>query len=203
MHDLLACLSLTQRHFQGLRHLLGLQAGMDVPAHDLAGMRIGDQAEVDHLVGRGQVRDVGHPQLLAARDANLRRPRFDQVGVTAKAMMAVRCLVVRPAIRHKQARVAQHVEHRITPQLDALALQRLAQQVVQFARAQSGLAHPLLPDQPHHRFGAFMVSGRPVLALVVRLAADAHVMASPGHAQPLNEAVREDLPEGFFTTRTP
>ena len=40
-------------------------------------------------------------------------------------------------------------------------------------------------------------------ALVVRLAADAHVLASPGHAQPFDKVLREDLPTGFFTTRTP
>ncbi|MDQ0032672.1 hypothetical protein J2W30_000413 [Variovorax boronicumulans] len=48
-----------------------------------------------------------------------------------------------------------------------------------------------------------MAPGGPVLALVVRLTADAHVVAGPRHAQPLDEALREDLPEGFFTTRTP
>ena len=39
--------------------------------------------------------------------------------------------------------------------------------------------------------------------LVVRLSAHAHVPASPAHAQACDERLVEDLPKGFFTTRTP
>lgn len=39
--------------------------------------------------------------------------------------------------------------------------------------------------------------------LVVRLATDTEVSASPGHAYAFQAPLREGLPEGFFTTRTP
>jgi len=45
--------------------------------------------------------------------------------------------------------------------------------------------------------------GASLLALVERLATDAHELASHHHAQPFDEVLRDDLPEGFFTTRTP
>jgi hypothetical protein len=39
--------------------------------------------------------------------------------------------------------------------------------------------------------------------LIVRLATQAPVLASPAHTEPLDELLREDLPKGFFTTLTP
>lgn len=41
------------------------------------------------------------------------------------------------------------------------------------------------------------------LSLVERLATDAEMAASPCHAYAFEAPLREDLPEGFFTTRTP
>ena len=99
--------------------------------------------------------------------------------------------------------VAQHVKQRISPQLDARTLQRLAQHVVQLACAHPGLAHTLVAHQLHHGLcllGALCLAPAP---LVVRLAAQPHVLASPLHAQSLDERLIEDLPKGFFTTRTP
>jgi hypothetical protein len=55
----------------------------------------------------------------------------------------------------------------------------------------------------HHCLGLHTTHAIPLLALVVSLAAHPYVLTSPGHAQPFDEALREDLPEGFFTTRTP
>lgn len=40
-------------------------------------------------------------------------------------------------------------------------------------------------------------------ALVIRLAAVAHMTASPCHAQPLDELLREDLPKGSFCDTHP
>ena len=50
-----------QRHPQRLRHFLGLQARVHMPADDLARVRVGDQAQVHAFVHCGQVGDVGHP----------------------------------------------------------------------------------------------------------------------------------------------
>ncbi len=81
--------------------------------------------------------------------------------------------------------------------------QRFAQQMVKLARAQSGLANSLLAHQLHHRLGLARTLVVPLQALVIRLPAQPHVVASPDDVQPSDEALRKDLPKGFFTTRTP
>jgi hypothetical protein len=97
----------------------------------------------------------------------------------------------------------RRTEHRIPAQTYSLALQRLLQQVVQLARADAWLTHALLAHQLHHRLRIREVIGLSAPALVVRLTAVAHMLASPLHAQPCDEFLRENLPKGFFTTRTP
>jgi hypothetical protein len=54
-----------------------------------------------------------------------------------------------------------------------------------------------------HCLGLHTARCIPFLPLVIRLAAHPNVLTSPGHAQPFDEALCEDLPKGFFTTRTP
>lgn len=81
--------------------------------------------------------------------------------------------------------------------------QLLAHHMVQLARSQPGLANAPIANQRHHRLGSALTLGVALLVLVVRLAAVPHIPASPHYAQPLDEPLREDLPEGFFTTRTP
>lgn len=57
----------------------------------------------------------------------------------------------------------------------------------------------------HQRQRALDVSPSPLLTmpcLIIGLATDPNVLASPCHAYAC-QALREDLPEGFFTTRTP
>ena len=71
MHQALIALTCPQSHFQGLCHRLGLQAVVHMPAYDLARVGICDQTQVDELVVRGQVGDVSHPHLLAARGTHL------------------------------------------------------------------------------------------------------------------------------------
>ena len=68
---------------------------------------------------------------------------------------------------------------------------------------QDWLTHALLAHQLHHRLRIREVIGLSAPALVVRLTAVAHMLASPLHAQPCDEFLRENLPKGFFTTRTP
>lgn len=51
---------------------------------------------------------------------------------------------------------------------------------------------PQTDTRLHHRLGPALTLGVAPLALEVRLS-----------AQPLDEPLREDLPEGFLTTRTP
>ena len=67
----------------------------------------------------------------------------------------------------------------------------------------AGLTHALLAHQLNYRLRIRLAISLAPPALVVRLAAVAHVLASPLHAQHRDEVLREDLPKGFFTTRTP
>jgi hypothetical protein len=64
------------------------------------------------------------------------------------------------------------------------------------------LAHALILDPLYHRLRAPDTLGLAAAPLVVRLSAHANEVASPADAQPLDEVLLEDLPEGFFTTRT-
>lgn len=75
--------------------------------------------------------------------------------------------------------------------------------MMQFARPQSGLPEPPLTYPLHNHLGTAFALEMSALSLIEGLAAQAHMAASPGHTQPFNEPLREDLPEGFFMTRTP
>ena len=75
--------------------------------------------------------------------------------------------------------------------------------MVQLARAKAGLTQSLGENQLHHPLVALAHLVLAVQSLVIRLAAHADVTASPDNAQALDELLREDLPKGFFTTRTP
>mgnify|MGYP000971066169 CR=1 FL=1 len=75
--------------------------------------------------------------------------------------------------------------------------------MVQLARPNSGLAQPLGANQRNHPFVAPAHLVLALQPLVIRLSADAYMAASPANAQAFDELLREDLPKGFFTTRTP
>lgn len=59
---------------RSLRYLFGLQALMHVPAHNLPGVRIRDQTQVNELAVCGQVGDVCYPDMFAGAGANLLWP---------------------------------------------------------------------------------------------------------------------------------
>lgn len=74
---------------------------------------------------------------------------------------------------------------------------------MQLAAAQSGLFQAFLRDQLYDTAFALFALVLGMALLVIRLAAHAHIAASPRNTQALDEATREDLPEGFFVTLTP
>ena len=74
---------------------------------------------------------------------------------------------------------------------------------MQLARSNPGLAQPLGAHQFNHPFVALAYLVLAAQSLVIRLSAHADMAASPANAQALDELLREDLPKGFFTTRTP
>ncbi|GLC96291.1 hypothetical protein Tamer19_57000 [Cupriavidus sp. TA19] len=102
--------------------------------------------------------------------------------MASEAVMAVGGLVIRPMRLHKQPRRAQDIEQPITAHSDIRLLQRHLQHPLQFASAYARLAQSHLGDQ---RANPGIPGGLPkltVAALVVCLAADAEVTASPANA---------------------
>lgn len=77
------------------------------------------------------------------------------------------------------------------------------QQMMQLARAQPRLPQALVLHEADDMFVSNSPRSLSMLTLVVRLAADAHELASPADAQAFDMLLREDLPRGFFTTDTP
>ena len=75
--------------------------------------------------------------------------------------------------------------------------------MVQLAGSKTRLAQPLAANQLNHPFVALAHLILANQSLVIRLSAHAEMAASPANAQAFDELLREDLPKGFFTTRTP
>lgn len=198
VYQALTAVELAQRHSQRPGHPLGLKARVHMPAHNLARVRIRDLAEIDELLGRGQIGDVSDPDLLTGVDGDLLIPRLEQFGVPTKPKMAVGGLVMCPPWLHQQPRKAQHVEHGIAPDIQPQLLQRLAQHVVQLARPQPELEQPLLTHRLHQRLRTAHSLRRGLSISVVHLTAQPHAVASPRNTQPFNELLREDLPIGIF-----
>ena len=76
MNQRLLSLAPLEGHLQGLADLGCVQAVMDVVTDDLAGVGIGDQAQVGAALPGRQIGDVGDPDLLAGFGLNLFRPRL-------------------------------------------------------------------------------------------------------------------------------
>ena len=74
---------------------------------------------------------------------------------------------------------------------------------MQLAGAQPGLPQALLTHPFQHPLTTLLSLCLAAKPLVVSLSADPHVTASPGQAQAFDGSLREDLPKGFFTMRTP
>ena len=117
---------------------------------------------------------------------HLLRAWLEQVGVTIEAVEAVGGLVIRPPGQNQQPRCRLTLE-----------------QEMQFACAQTWLAHPHLPHELGDLAILMATAIRHPVALVIGLTAYAHELASPANAQSLDLPLREDLPGRFFTMETP
>lgn len=49
-------------HLEGVKDHVGAHVAGDSPAHDHAGKRIDDEADVGHTLPRRHMRQIGHPQ---------------------------------------------------------------------------------------------------------------------------------------------
>ena len=142
MHQRLLGLPAFECRFQGLADLLCAQTVVHVMADDLSRPCSHYQAEVDETpVGR-QVRDTGHPDLLAPAGAHLPGASLQQVRMSAKPVVAVGGLVTGPPGRYQQAGLTQNVKQCILPEPGLRLLQRVPAQVVQLARADPRLTQP-------------------------------------------------------------
>ncbi|MNP34412.1 hypothetical protein D3C76_1276960 [compost metagenome] len=74
---------------------------------------------------------------------------------------------------------------------------------MQFPGTQTRLAHPQVPHELSNLSILMATAIRRPVALVIGLATDAHELASPAYAQPLDLPLGEDLPGRFFTMETP
>ena len=75
--------------------------------------------------------------------------------------------------------------------------------MVQLACPKAWLAQPHGAHQLNHPFVALAHFVLASQSLVIRLSAYAHMAASPANTQTFDELLREDSPNGIFTTRTP
>jgi len=75
--------------------------------------------------------------------------------------------------------------------------------MVQLSRPQPWQSQALEANQFNHALIAFAYFVLATQTLVIRLSTYAEMAASPANAQVFDELLREDLPKGFFTTRTP
>ena len=117
--------------------------------------------------------------------------------------MAMGGLVIRPTRRHQQACFSKHIKQTVAPQSDSRRLQLRLDQVVQLASPEPRLARAAIAHQSQCG-GIGRVSPMMTMpSLIERLPTDAEMTASPCHAYALEAPLREDLPEGFFTIRTP
>lgn len=188
--------SCLQRLLQGLRNLCRMQGLMNVVAHDLARVRIRDQADVAEPGPHRQIGDVRHPDLLGRRRHHLLGPRLEQVGVAPEAVMAVRGLVIGARRRHQQPVCPQQVEQPVPAHAQR---RQLLQQMLQLARADPGLTPSHLDHLGQHGLCLRGLGPLALLRLVPRLAAEAEESASPADSQSADGRLGEDLPSCFFT----
>lgn len=192
-------------HPEGFPDMPGVERVMYVMTDDAPRPGVSDQADIDTTALRlcRQVSDVGHPHLLRAVGALLLRPLLEQIGMAMEAVMAVGGLMVGTPWHDQLPCVAQEIEERITPDVQACLAHRLTQHVLQFACAHARLGAPYRHDRFEDALITLDQGMRAQQSLVLSLSAHAPVLASPAHAQAFDLSLREDLPEGFFTMRTP
>src|SRR5579864_6052609 len=116
-----------------------------------------------------------------------------------EAMMAVGGLVVSPLGLHEHTRLPQDVEQLVSSDLHLHPSKVCTQQTVQLAGTEARLAKPDRLHQCHYRLGLLLKVPFSLATLVIGLAADAHVAASPLYAQSFDLTTRDSLPEDFFT----
>ena len=123
--------------------------------------------------------------------------------MSIKAVMTIGRLVVSALDRYKHTSMPEYLKQGVSPHCQPQFAHRSLQYFMQLARAQSRLLDTHLLNQVDHLLRFFRIGTLSAASLIIRLPAQAHVAASPRDSQPFDEVLLKDLPEGFFTTRTP
>jgi hypothetical protein len=100
----------------------------------------------------------------------------------SEAMMAIRGLVIGPLRPHQQAFLPQDVKQSVSPNLDARLGEFPLQHAVQLASAYTRLAQTYRLHKTHYCLCLVLALQRSLMALVICLAAYAHVAAGPLNA---------------------
>lgn len=154
---------------------------MDMMADNFAGVGIGDEAEVGHTIPGRQVGDVSHPDLLRPLGRYLPGARLEQVGVTPEAVMAVGGLVIGALPGHQQTLGSQQIKEPVPAQMQG-AIRLIVQEMMQFTGTYPGLSPPHITNKCQHVLILSVVLRLGLAGLVIRLSADAQILASPTDA---------------------
>lgn len=106
--------------------------------------------------------------------------------------MALRRLVIGRVWHDEDSDSTQHVEQPVSSQLDAALDQRCSEQMMLFSCSE--------PRPAPSRFPLACGDVCTLTSLVIGLVVDAHAAAGALDAQLFDLLLRDDLPEGFFTT---
>lgn len=186
------------RHLQCPADFFRLQTAMHVVAHDPPGVGIRYQAQVDTFLLGGDISDIRHPNFLWPGSCHLLRPILEQIRMFAKAVMAVRRLVIRTSSWHEQTSGPQQVKQTVSAKFDTPFFEWIPQQVMQFTRTNPGLLQTLLLHQFDNNRISFKFGLFATQLLVIRLSTDSIMAAGRRDAQAFDLTFLEDLPKGFF-----
>lgn len=117
--------------------------------------------------------------------------------------MAIGCLVICPPHGNQEPSITKDAKQSVPSHRYPRCLQCRPDQTVELAGADAGLSRPIATHQGDRPCALDQLPLLAMAGLVVRLSTNAEMSASPCHAYALEAPLREGLPEGFFTMRTP
>lgn len=103
--------------------------------------RVGYQTHVSRTGSDRKPGNVSYPHLLRPGDDDLLRAGFQQIRVSVKTMMTVRCFMISPGRTHQQTGLPEDGKQAVTSDMQR-GVGPPVEDVVQLARAQPRLLHP-------------------------------------------------------------
>jgi hypothetical protein len=201
MNEFALGLALSYRHTERPQNAIRVQAWMQVVAHYSARVRVGDQAEVTSRLLGVDIGDVGNPKLLGPCGL---RSRLHQIGMFVEEVLRICRLAIAAFGTNEHMCPAQGIKQAISANLESRPHKSIMQQVVQFARANSGLTQSNLLNHFLHYTAARGANNFRMDPLVVRLPSNPEQPTGLADAQAF--LFLEDFDcsgEGFFTGVSP